>query len=84
MCLHLHLKSKSREQIKFTICNKRSGNIMFKYPPTVEEINQTTTLNQPFQIEFTVLPAKSDSESNLQDMIKTASSCVRCTVQVNL
>ena len=35
-----------------------SGNIMFKYPPTVEEINQTTTLNQPFQIEFTVLPAK--------------------------
>ena len=48
----------------------RSGNIMFKYPPTVERINQTTTLNQPFQIEFTVLPAKSDSESNLQDMIK--------------
>ena len=55
---------------------------MFKYPPTVEEINQTTTLNQPFQIEFTVLPAKSDSESNLQDRIKTASSNVRCTVQV--
>ena len=26
---------------------------MFKYPPTVEEINQTTTLKQPFQIEFT-------------------------------
>ena len=52
--------------------------------PTVEEINQTTTLNQPFQIEFTVLPAKSDSESNLQDMIKTASSYVRCTVQVNV
>ena len=38
---------------------------MFKYPPMVEEINQTTTLNQPFRIEFTVLPAKSDSESNL-------------------
>ena len=56
---------------------KRSGNIMFKYPPTVAEINQTTTLNQPFQIEFIVLPAKSDSENNLQDMIKTASSCVR-------
>ena len=55
---------------------------MFKYPPTVEEINQTTTLNQPFQIEFTVLPAKSDSESNLQDRIKTASSNVRCTVNV--
>ena len=54
---------------------------MFKYPPTVEEINQTTKLNQPFQIEFTVLPAKSDSESNLQDRIKTASSSVRCTVQ---
>ena len=53
---------------------------MFKYPPTVEEINQTTTLNQPFQIEFTVLPAKSDSESNLQDRINTASSNVRCTV----
>ena len=53
---------------------------MFKYPHTVEDINQfeTTTLNQPFQIEFTVLPAKSDSESNLQDMIKTASSNVRC------
>ena len=63
---------------------KRSGNIMFKYPPTVEEINQTTTLNQPFQIEFTVLPAKSDSESNLQDRIKKASSNVRCTVQVNV
>ena len=59
---------------------KKSGNIMFKYPPTVEDINQfeTTTLNQPFQIEFTVLPAKSDSESNLQDRIKTASSNVRC------
>ena len=42
---------------------------MFKYPPTVEEINQTTTLNQPFKIEFTVLPAKSDSECNLQDRI---------------
>ena len=56
---------------------------MFKYPPTVEEINQTTTLNQPFQIEFTVLPAKSDSESNFQDRIKTAPSNVRCTVQVN-
>ena len=38
---------------------------MFKYPPTVEEINQSTTLNQPFQIKFTVLPAMSDSESNL-------------------
>ena len=57
---------------------------MFKYPPTVEEINQTTTLNQPLQIEFTVLPAKSDSESNLQVRIKTASSNVRCTVQVNV
>ena len=57
---------------------------MFKYPPTAEEINQTTTLNQPFQKEFTVLPAKSDSESNLQDMIKTASSNVRCTVQMNV
>ena len=53
---------------------------MFKYPPTVEEIYQTTTLNQPFQIEFTVLPAKNDSESNLQDRIKTASTNVRCTV----
>ena len=50
----------------------------------VEEINQTTTLNHPFQIEFTVLPAKSDSESNLQDRIKTSSSNVRCTVQVNV
>ena len=59
---------------------KRSGSIVLKYPPTVEEINQTTTLNQPFQIEFTA----SDSESNLQDMIKTASSNVRCTVQVNV
>ena len=57
---------------------------MFKHPPTVEEINQTTTLNQPFQIESNVLPAKSDSESNLQDRIKTASSNVRCTVQVNV
>ena len=38
---------------------------MFKYPPTVEEINQTTRLNQPFQIKSIVLPAKSDSESNL-------------------
>ena len=57
---------------------------MFKYPPTVEEINQTTTLNQPFQIEFTVLPAKSDSESNLHKMIKSASSNVRYTVQVNV
>ena len=57
---------------------------MFKYPPTVEENNQTTTLNQPFQIEFTVLPAKSDSESNLQDRIKTASSNMRCTVHVNV
>ena len=56
---------------------------MFKYPPTVEE-NQTTTLNQPFQIEFTVLPAKSDSESNLQGRIKTASSNVMCTVQVKV
>ena len=63
---------------------QRSGNIMFKYPPTAEEINQTTTLNQPFQIEFTFLPAKSDSESNLQDGIKTASSNVRCTIQVNV
>ena len=60
------------------------GNIAFKYPPTVEEINQTTTLNQPFQIEFTVLPAKSDSESNLRDRIKMASSNVRCTVQVDV
>ena len=50
---------------------------MFKYPPMAEEINQTTTLNQPFQIEFTVLPAKIDNESNLQDRIKTASSYVR-------
>ena len=57
---------------------------MFKYPPTVEEINQTTTLNQPFQLEFTVLPAKSRGESNLQDRIKTASSTVRCNVQVNV
>ena len=57
---------------------------MFKYPPTIEEINQTTTLNQPFQIEFTVLPAKSDSESNSQDMIKTTSSNMRCTVHVNV
>ena len=82
--LTLQFKSKSRVQVNFTICNKKSGNIMFKYPPTVEEIHQTTTLNQPFQIEFTVLPAKSASESNLQDMIKTASSNVRCTVQVNV
>ena len=52
--------------------------------PTVEEINQTTTLNQPFQIEFTVLPAKSVNESNLQDRIKTASSNERFTVQVNV
>ena len=57
---------------------------MFKYPPTIEEINQTTTLNQPLQIEFTFLPAKSDSESNFQDRIKMASSNVRCTVQVNV
>ena len=59
---------------------------MFKYPPTVEDFNQTTTLNQPFQIEFTVLPAKSDSESNLHDQanIKTASSNGMCTVQVNV
>ena len=57
---------------------------MFKNPPTVEEISQTTSLNQPFQIEFTVLPARSDSESKLQDRIKTASSNVRCTVQVNV
>ena len=57
---------------------------MFKYLPTVEEINQTTTLNLPSQIEFTVLPAKSDSESNLPYRIKTASSNVRCTVQVNV
>ena len=78
--LTIQFKSKSRVQVNFTICNKRSGNILFKYPPTVEEINQTTTLNQPFQIEFTVLPAKSDS----QDRIKTASSNVRCTVQVNV
>ena len=63
---------------------KRSGSIVLKYPPTVEEINQTTTLNQPFQIEFTALQANSDSESKLQDMIKTASSNVRCTVQVNV
>ena len=82
--LTIQFKSKSRVQVNFTICNKRSGNIMFKYPPRVEEINQTTPLNQPFQIEFTVLPAKSDSESNLQDRIKTASSNVRCTVQVNV
>ena len=82
--LTIQFKSKSRVQLNFTICNKRSGNIMFNYPLTVEEINQTTTLNQPFQIEFTVLPAKSDSESNLQDRIKTASSNVRCTVQVNV
>ena len=51
--LTIQIKSKSRVQVNFTICNKRSGNILFKYPPTVEEINQTTTLNQPFQIEFT-------------------------------
>ena len=57
---------------------------MLKYPPTVEEINKTTTINQPFQIEFTVLPAKSDSESNLQDRIKTASYNMRCTLQVNV
>ena len=82
--LTIQFKSKSRVQVNFTICNKRSGNIMFKYPPTVEEINQTTTLNQPFQIEFTVLPAKSDSESNLQDRIKAASSNMRCTVHINI
>ena len=57
---------------------------MFKYPPTFEDINQTTTLNHQFQIEFTVLLAKSESESNLQDRIKTPSSNVRCTVQVNV
>ena len=56
---------------------------MFKYPPTVEEINQTTTSKQPFQIEFTVLPAKSDSESNLQDRIKAASSNMSGSVHVN-
>ena len=82
--LTIQFKSKSRVQVNFTICNKRSGNIMFKYPPTVDEINQTTTLNQPFQIEFTVLPAKSDSESNLQDRIKVASSNMRCTVHINI
>ena len=82
--LTIQFKSKSRVQVDFTICNKRSENIMFKYPPTVEEINQTTTLNLLFLIEFTVLPAKSDSESNLQDRNKTASSNVRCTVQVNV
>ena len=82
--LIIQFTSKSRVQVNFTICNKRSGNIMFKYPPTVEEINQTTTLNQPFQIEFTVLPAKSDSESNLQDRIKAASFNMRCTVHVNV
>ena len=82
--LTIQFKSKSRVQVNFKICNKRSGTIMFKYPPTVEEINQTTTLNQPFQIEFTVLLAKSDSESNLQDRIKTASSNVRCTVAYKL
>ena len=48
--LTIQFKSKSTVQVNFTICNKRSGSIMFKYPPTVEEINQTTTLNQPFQI----------------------------------
>ena len=82
--LTIQFKSESRVQVNFTICNKRSGNIMFKYPPMVEEINQTTTLNQPFQIEFTVLPAKSDSESNLQDRIKAASSNMRCTVHINI
>ena len=82
--LTIQFKSKSRVQVNFTICNKRSGNIMFKYPPKVEEINQTTTLNQPFQLEFTDLPAKSDSESNLQDRIKAASSNMRCTVHVNV
>ena len=82
--LTIQFKSKSRVQVNFTICNKRSGYIIFKYPPKVEEINKTTTLNQPFQIELTVLPAKSDSESNLQDRIKTASSNVRCTVKVNV
>ena len=82
--LTIQFKSKSRVQVNSTTCYKRSGNIMFKYPPTVEEINQTTTLNQPFQIEFTVLPAKSDSESNLQDRIKAASSNMRCTVHVNV
>ena len=82
--LTIQFKSKSRVQVNFTICYKKSGNIMFKYPPMVEEINQTTALNQPFHIEFTVLPAKSDSESNLQDRIKTASSNVRCAVQVNV
>ena len=78
--LTIQFKSKSRVQVNF--CNKRSGN-KFKYPTTVEEINQTTALNQPFKIEFTALPAKGDSEINLQDRIKTASSNVRCTVQVN-
>ena len=57
--------------------------ICFQISTTVEEINKTTTLN-PFQIELTVLPAKSDSESNLQDRIKTASSNMRCTVRVNV
>ena len=55
-----------------------------------KELNQTkkkskkkiTKLNQPFQIEFTVLPAKSDSESNLQDRIRTASST--CNVMFSL
>ena len=78
--LTIQFKSKSRVQVNFTICNKRSGNIMFKYPPTVEEINQTTTLNQPFQIEFTVLPAKSDSESNCKQHITSLSLLVGTTV----
>ena len=55
---------------------------MFKYPPTVEEINHH--INPAFPIEFTVLPAKSDSESKFQDRIKTASSNVRCTFNIVL
>ena len=38
---------------------------ILEYPPPPPPLG----LN-PFQIEFTVLPAKSDSESNLEDRIK--------------
>ena len=82
--MHLQYNSsRNREYrliLQFVI---RGVKYYLKYPPTVEEIDQTTTLNQPFQIEFTVQPAKSDRESNHQNMIKTPSSNVRCTVQVN-
>ena len=75
--MHLQYNSSRNREYRLILQFVTRG---VEYPPTVEEINQTTTLNQPFQIEFTVLPAKSASESNLQDRIKAASSnMVYCT-----